>query len=125
MSKFTLGFLKRTLGGYSEKIQLLALMPVVNAVTYPPPPGNINSGGDFIGAANNVAGFLFKLFMALAVIFIIISAIFYLTAAGNQTQLDRAKNTLIYSIVAIVIALLAGGITQFIGSVANVPVPGP
>lgn len=121
MSKFALGFLKESLKGYSSKLQVLALVPLAEALTYKRPPATIDSGDDFITAIGNVSGFLFQVFIGLAVIFIIVAAIFYLTAAGNQTQLDRAKNVLIYSIVAIVIALLAGGITTFIGSVGNVP----
>lgn len=123
MSKFNRNLLKRTLGGYSEKLQVLALLPLARAATYPSPPKDITSGNQFINAIVNVSGFLFQVFIALAIIFIIVAALFYLTAAGNQTQLDRAKNVLIYSIVAIVIALLAGGITAFIGDVADVKVP--
>ena len=118
MSKVALRFLKQTLGGYSERLQL-ALVPLAAATDFSSPPADITSGCQFIVAIQNVAGFLFQVFMALAVIFIIIAAIFYLTAAGNQTQLDRAKNVLIYSIVAIVIALLAGGIATFIDDLSG------
>ena len=102
----------------------LAVIPLASAAEFGKPPSDISTGQQFINAIANASGFLFKVFMALAVIFIIVAALFYLTAAGNQTQLDRAKNVLIYSIVAIVIALLAGGIVFFVGDVANVPVPG-
>ena len=123
MSKLNLKFLKKSFEAYSSRLQFLALAPLVEAATFAPPPENISSGQDVIAAVNNVAGFLFKIFIALAVVFIIIAALFYLTAAGNQTQLDKAKNILIYSIVAIVIALIAGGIVSFVGDVGNVPVP--
>ncbi len=119
----TFRFLKRPPGRYYDKLQLLALMPLAGAATFSPPPSEIKTGNQVINAVNNVAGFLFQIFIALAVVFIIIAALFYLTAAGNQTQLDRAKNVLIYSIVAIVIALIAGGIVFFIGDIANVKVP--
>lgn len=122
MSKFNRNLLKRALGGY-QRLQVLALAPLVKAADYPPPPSDIRSGNQFINAIVNASGFLFQVFIALAIVFIIVAALFYLTAAGNQTQLDRAKNVLIYSIVAIVIALLAGGITAFIGDVADVTVP--
>lgn len=120
MSRFSLAALNRKLVGYYSKFQLTLLVPVVEAQKYGSPPSNIDSGTQLICAINTVAGFLFQVFIALSVIFIIVAALFYLTAAGNQTQLDRAKNVLIYSIVAIVIALLAGGITLFIGDVTDV-----
>ncbi len=125
LSKFHQKF-RKPLGSYSDKISsLVRLAPLVGLrAVFPAPPKEIDTGSDVINAVNNVAGFLFQLFIALAVIFIIIAALFYLTAAGNQTQLDRAKNVLIYSIVAIVIALVAGGIVFFIGDVGNVRVPG-
>src|SRR3989344_5286909 len=61
-------------------------------------------------AITNVAKGLATVLFALAAIFIIISGIFYLTAAGNQTQLDNAKNTLIYAIVGVVLGLIAFGV---------------
>lgn len=81
------------------------------------PTKPITTAQGVVDAINKVADFLFAVFLALAVVFLIIAALFYLTAAGNQTQLDRSKNVLIYSIVAIVIALVAGGITAFIGNI--------
>lgn len=120
MSKLSLKFLKKSFGVCSNKLQTLALVPLADAFTAP--PSKINTGSEIIVAVKRAAGFLFDLFTALAVVFIILSALFYLTAAGNQTQLDRAKNILIYSIVAIVIALIAGGIVSFVGDVGGVPV---
>lgn len=78
---------------------------------------DITTETEAVSAIDEVAGFLSNVFFALAAIFIILSAIFYLTAAGNQTQLDRAKNTLIYSIVAIVIALIAFSLPNFLGDI--------
>ncbi len=77
-------------------------------------PCDVNSADDFTAAVNKVALFMFNLLMALAVVFLIVAALFYLTAAGNQAQLDKAKNTLVYAIVAIVIGLIAGGIATFV-----------
>ncbi len=55
----------------------------------------------------------------LAVIGFIISGIMYLTAAGNDDQIKKAKNTMIYSIVGILVALLGliviTAVTRFLG----------
>jgi hypothetical protein len=84
------------------------------------PPATIRKGTEVQAAIENVAGFMFNIFTALAVIFVIFAAFLYLTASGNTSQLDRAKNVLIYAIVAIVLALVAGGIVTLIKSIIGV-----
>jgi len=59
---------------------------------------------------NSVADWLFTIFMIVAVIAIIYSAFLYLTAAGDETKVTKARKALTYAIIAIVIALLAGSI---------------
>ena len=51
---------------------------------------------------------------ALAVIMIIIGAIRYTTSAGNSSQTTAAKNTIIYSVVGLILALFAYGIVNFV-----------
>lgn len=98
------------------------LVPIASAThlgggAFHDPATGIATQAGIIKAIQNVARFLFTGFLALAVVFLIIAALFYITAAGNQTQLDRSKNILIYSIIAIVIALVAGGVTSFIDEI--------
>jgi len=47
------------------------------------------------------------IFYVFAVLFLLYSAFLYLGAAGDPERLTQAKDQLIYSIIAIVIALLA------------------
>lgn len=49
-----------------------------------------------------------------AVIMIIIGAIKYTTANGDQSAITSAKNTIIYSIVGLILAIMAGGIVNFV-----------
>ena len=81
------------------------------------PTKPITTAGQVTEVINRVASFLFAVFIALAVVFLIVAALFYLTAAGNEEQVKKAKNILVYAIVAIVIALIAGGVTTFIGDI--------
>ena len=67
-----------------------------------------------VGILNTVAGWLFTILFALAVVMIIYAAFLYLTAAGSPDRINSAKSILIYAIVAIVIALVAGGIPTLI-----------
>lgn len=50
----------------------------------------------------------------LAVIMIIFAGIRYITAHGDKAQVQAATNTLIYSIVGLVVAILAYAIVSFV-----------
>ena len=55
--------------------------------------------------------------MTIALIMLLWSAILYLTAGGSEERHKSAKNYLIYSIVGIVIAILAFSVQPFLQSV--------
>ncbi len=50
----------------------------------------------------------------LAVVMIIYSGIRYITAHGDKSQVESAKNTLIYSIVGLVVAIVAYAVVSFV-----------
>ena len=51
---------------------------------------------------------------SVAVIMIIIGGIRYAVSNGDQAQITAAKNTILYSIVGIVVAIMAGAIVNFV-----------
>lgn len=53
----------------------------------------------------NALNFLLQIFGLLAIIGIVVSAIMYVSALGDEKQIQRAKKSLSYSIIGIVIAL--------------------
>ena len=55
----------------------------------------------------------------IAVIMIIVSGLKYVTASGDPTNVNSAKNTLIYAIVGLVIVVLAQIIVRFVLSGAS------
>ena len=59
-----------------------------------------------VGLVNWVTG----LFFVTAILFLFYAAYLYLGAAGDPEKLTQAKNQLIYSVVAITVALLAGSV---------------
>jgi uncharacterized membrane protein len=63
-----------------------------------------------------VFAWAFWFLIVLAVIFIIVAAFKYLTAAGDPEKVKSAGTMLIYTAVAIVVALLARAIPLVIGS---------
>jgi len=51
---------------------------------------------------------------AISVIIIIIGGIRYVTSAGDSNQISGAKNTILYAVVGVVIALMAYAIVNFV-----------
>ena len=75
------------------------------------------SGYQNAGAANLPGGSLFNIINAtmqwllgilgfIAVIGFVIAGILYLTAAGNESQAEKAKNAMTYSIIGVIVALV-------------------
>ena len=62
----------------------------------------------------NVTNIMFFIIGAIAVVMIIYSGIRYTTSAGNPAGVTAAKNSLIYSIVGLVVAILAYAIVNFV-----------
>jgi len=71
---------------------------------------------DYMGAILN---WVFYFFIVLAVVFILIAAFSYLTAGGDEQKITKAKNELIYAIIAVVIAVLAKAIVNLVVGIAG------
>jgi membrane-associated HD superfamily phosphohydrolase len=80
------------------------------------PQGNITSLQAVLQLLCTVFAWAFYFLIVLAVIFVIIAAFKYLTAAGDPEKVKGAGTMLIYTAVAIVVALLARAIPLVIGS---------
>ncbi len=90
-----------------------------------PAPGIITNINQILSAVNvcAVINWVFWLIIMLSIIFTLVAAFKYLTAAGDQEKVARAGSTLIYVAIAIVVALIAKGfpliISSFIGGGLN------
>jgi cellulose synthase/poly-beta-1,6-N-acetylglucosamine synthase-like glycosyltransferase len=73
------------------------------------------STGSITDIILNVIKLLLALIGALSVIFIIIGGIQMVSAAGNPKNFARGRETLLYAVVGIIVALGAYGIVSFIG----------
>lgn len=62
----------------------------------------------------NIINFLLMVVGVLAVIMIIISAIKFATSAGDSGKLTTAKNTLIYSVIGLAVAIASFWIINFV-----------
>lgn len=67
--------------------------------------------GKLIGTLVNI---LLYIIGAVAVIMIIVGAFRFVTSSGNASSVTAAKNTILYAVVGLVIALLAYAIVNFV-----------
>ncbi|MDD5606802.1 MAG: hypothetical protein PHN37_03005 [Candidatus Pacebacteria bacterium] len=83
-----------------------------------PAPG-ITDVSDFGSTLQMISNIMFWLLIALTVIFVLWAAYLFLTSAGDEEKTKKARNVIVYAIVAIVVALLAKGlgtmVIEFLG----------
>lgn len=75
-------------------------------------PSNLFDGPNAI--FQTITNVLLFLIGAISVIMLIIGGIRYTISGGDSSQVTAAKNTILYSIVGIVVALLAFAIVNFV-----------
>ena len=102
-------------------LQSKLVVATAKADRVPEPGGNVpTSGQALIQTLTNVTNWVLGVLALVGGIFILVAAFQYLTAAGDAEKLGKAKNTLIYAIVAIAIGLLARGIPFIIQSITGI-----
>jgi len=73
------------------------------------------SGQDAVNkTVQNVIDILFYVIGVIAVIMIIVGGIKYTTSNGDSSAVTSAKNTIMYAVVGLVVALLSYGIVKFV-----------
>lgn len=77
------------------------------------------------GIFKTITNVLLYVIGAIAVIMLIIGGIRYITSGGDSGQVTSAKNTILYAVIGIIVAILAYAIVNFvIGSFAGSATPG-
>lgn len=84
-----------------------------------PRPGNIPNVTADESAFQSALGVAFGLAAGLAFIYTVVSAIRFSISAGDPQNVTNARRSLIYSVVGLVIALLALSIVSTINSIAS------
>jgi len=81
-------------------------IPMVVSAQFETPTGTGLPSGSLIGIITNGMNWLLIVVGILGVIGFVIAGIIYLTAAGDEGQIERGKHTMIYSIIGVIVALL-------------------
>lgn len=68
------------------------------------------------GLLTKAVSWMYTIFFILAVGFILWAAYLYLTAGEDSSKVDKAKKQLVNAVIAIVIALIASGVSGIINS---------
>ena len=92
----------------------LAVAMIPLATYAQPTPSPITSVTGVQRVLDNIVRWAQIIFFILAALFIIFAAFQYLTAGGDDEKVKKAKNMLIYAIVAIAVALVAGGVRTLV-----------
>ena len=90
----------------------LALAPAVASAQFAQPTGTGLPAGSLLGIVTSGMNWLLILVGILGVIGFVIAGIIYLTAAGDEGQIEKGKTAMIYSIVGVIVALLGVIIIQ-------------
>lgn len=77
-------------------------------------PGPTGGPTDVNTVFKSVTNILLFVLGAIAVIMIIIGGIKYVLSQGDQSALTSAKNTILYSVIGLIVALVAYGIVNFV-----------
>jgi hypothetical protein len=92
-------------------------------VTYAAPVDEIRGGVTAAGGAGeptlgarfeDIVNIMLYVIGAVAVIMIIIGAIRYTTSNGESSQISSAKNTILYAVIGLVVAIMAYAIVNFV-----------
>lgn len=62
----------------------------------------------------NVLSVVFAIIGIIAVIMIVIGGVNYMTSQGDSQKVQKAKNTILYGIIGMIIALLSFAIVNFV-----------
>jgi len=72
---------------------------------------NVTDLGAALNIINKVARWFMTIVVAISVIFFVFAGFLYVTSGGKEDKVKDAKNYLLYGIIGIAVALLAGAIT--------------
>lgn len=91
---------------FSGVVSVIAMAPAIASAQFQEPTGTGLPAGSLLGIITSAMNWLLIVVGILGVIGFVIAGIIYLTAAGDEGQIDRGKRTMINSIIGIVVALL-------------------
>lgn len=81
-----------------------------NSVNIP----SIAGGNDLVGAITAIVNFLLVLAAIVATIYLILGGVQYIISAGEEDRQEKAKNTILYAIIGLIVIGLSAVIANFV-----------
>ena len=81
-------------------------VPAIAAAQFAPPTGTNLPQGTVLQIATNAMQWILAIVGILGVVGFAIAGIMYLTAAGNEDMISKAKKAMVMSIIGVIVALL-------------------
>ena len=75
---------------------------------------NVDANGDIAGVVTGILNAIIGVASIVAVIFIIIGGINYMTSAGDSSKVEKGKKTIIYAAIGLIICALAFAIVNWV-----------
>ena len=83
------------------------------------PAGPYQGEVDILKVLNTIINWVFAIFLAIAVLFIILAAFQFLTAGGNSEKVSEARDKLLYAAIGIAVAMLSKAIVPIVAGILN------
>ena len=112
------------------KLPVISLAALVGVISFVPtyevvaaPAGEIKKGINEVGGGGGddlgdniktIVNMLLFILGAIAVVMIVIGGIRYTTSNGDSSAVTSAKNTILYSVVGLIVAIMAYAIVNFV-----------
>ena len=102
----------------ADIVTLVGVLPsLYDGLTQPAGGGvQLNSLSDLIKVVANVARILIALAGGLAVLFIVVSGVFYVVSAGDAGRVKQAKSILVNAVVGLVVISVSYAVLTLISS---------
>lgn len=107
-------------------LSLFLAVTLVGAVSAQPAeatqtiPAGITTVQGFVNVMNTIADWVFVVLVIVAVVFIVLAGLQFITGGGDPTQISAARTKLIWAAVGIGVALLARGLPAAIQNLLGV-----
>ena len=82
----------------------------------PAPTGTL-AGNDLVGAVVFIINWLLVLAALAALVFLIIGGVRYIVSQGDDEAAEKAKNTILYAIIGLIVIGLSAVVVNFIVSI--------
>lgn len=76
--------------------------------------GATTEGNDLMSRVKTIINVVLGVVGVVAVVIIIIAGVYFILSQGDAAKITRAKNTIIYGVVGLLVALLAFAIVNFV-----------